>query len=302
MKKKLEADLISIAHRILKLKNKSDVNQLYIETQKLYEKLSVFRFVEEHFSDAKPTIGQAEIVEQIEDFFEKNNGDADSITENHEIVQQVVLEEVISETEIVLEEPIIEEEIIAETPEFLLEKEEETSQEEIILASTSEINEAQFIPAFELDNEVEVHPEKPQISFLDLLGEDYSDTLFVKVEPRNEMPPAIGFDIPKKGKQKGQDEIMDVILEEKEAKADSIIEKTPHSLNIGLNDRIGFVKNLFANSDEDFNRVLNQLITYDSFEEANHFIEDMVKPDYNNWDGKEDYAQRFMEIVEKKFA
>jgi hypothetical protein len=37
MKKRLEADLISIAHRILQLKNKSDINQLYSETQKLYE-------------------------------------------------------------------------------------------------------------------------------------------------------------------------------------------------------------------------------------------------------------------------
>jgi hypothetical protein len=37
MKKRLEADLISIAHRILQLKNKSDINLLYAETQKLYE-------------------------------------------------------------------------------------------------------------------------------------------------------------------------------------------------------------------------------------------------------------------------
>jgi hypothetical protein len=29
MKKRLEADLISIAHRILQLKNKSDINQLF---------------------------------------------------------------------------------------------------------------------------------------------------------------------------------------------------------------------------------------------------------------------------------
>ena len=55
MKKKLEADLISIAHRVLQLKNKSDINQLYLETQKLYEKLAVLRFVDEHFSEVKPT-------------------------------------------------------------------------------------------------------------------------------------------------------------------------------------------------------------------------------------------------------
>ena len=39
MKKRLESELISIAHRILKLKNKSEFDQLYKETQKLYETL-----------------------------------------------------------------------------------------------------------------------------------------------------------------------------------------------------------------------------------------------------------------------
>ena len=68
-----------------------------------------------------------------------------------------------------------------------------------------------------------------------------------------------------------------------------------------MNDRIAFVKNLFGNSEEDYSRVLNQLITYDSFEEVQNFIEDMVKPDYNSWEGKEDYSQRFIEIIEKKF-
>ena len=47
MKKKLEADLISIAHKVLQMKNKSDINQLLIETQKLQEKLSVLKFIEE---------------------------------------------------------------------------------------------------------------------------------------------------------------------------------------------------------------------------------------------------------------
>jgi hypothetical protein len=56
MKKRLEADLISIAHRILQLKNKSDINQLYSETQKLYEKLAVLKFVEEQYGAIKPTI------------------------------------------------------------------------------------------------------------------------------------------------------------------------------------------------------------------------------------------------------
>lgn len=60
MKKKLEAELISIAHRVLQLKNKSDVEILFQETQKLYEKLAVLRFVENQFGDTKPTLGQTD--------------------------------------------------------------------------------------------------------------------------------------------------------------------------------------------------------------------------------------------------
>ena len=52
----------------------------------------------------------------------------------------------------------------------------------------------------------------------------------------------------------------------------------------------------------DYNRVINQLITFDNFEEAKIFIEDIVKPDYGDWEGKADYEQRFIEIIEKKFG
>ncbi len=72
MKKKLEADLISIAHRILQLKNKSDINQLYLESQKLYEKLSVLRFIDEHYGDVKPTIGHAEMEQEVQAFYDKD--------------------------------------------------------------------------------------------------------------------------------------------------------------------------------------------------------------------------------------
>ena len=44
---------------------------MYLETQKLYEKLSVLRFVDEHFSDVKPTIGAAALEQKIESIFDK---------------------------------------------------------------------------------------------------------------------------------------------------------------------------------------------------------------------------------------
>ena len=296
MKKKLEADLISIAHKVLQMKNKSDVNQLYLETQKLYEKLSVLRFVEEHFEGAKPTIGQAEIVEKITTFFE------DAIMSDFNI-NNTKVEIVVTDS---IEEEIAEEEIMEvaeEVAEMDFEEEEITFDESEELETSNNFG---FQPAFELDVEYDEEPVKKQeavqISFDDLLGENYNETLFVKVDPVENVPSAIAIETESAiDWESDTDQISEMALTENEPKTVSLNETLSKGIKIDLNDRIAFVKHLFGNSDEDYNRVLNQLITYDSFEEAQNFIEDMVKPDYNSWEGKEDYSQRFIEIIEKKF-
>lgn len=319
MKKKLEADLMSIAHRVLQIKNKSDINQLCIETRRLYEKLAILQFVEEHFEGAKPTIGQAEIVEKMKQFFEENHLSeikpikvedkvvADEIDEI--LLEEIVFNEIIEE-ELVTDEPVVDEneEILEEEIAEVQDEVAETDfqEEEIDIDEPTEVEESNkmdFLPAFELDIENEIEePKKPeaiQISFEDLLGGNYDDTLFVKVDPIENIPTAIVIESPSPiDFQLNSDKIDETI----EPKTVSLNEKMAKGLNIDLNDRIAFVKHLFGNSDEDYNRVLNQLITYDNFEEAQNFIDDMVKPDYNSWEGKEDYSQRFIEIIEKKFA
>ena len=68
MKKRLEAELISIAHRILKLKNKSEIDQLYNETRKLYEALSILKFYEENYNALKSEVSQDEMEQKVESF------------------------------------------------------------------------------------------------------------------------------------------------------------------------------------------------------------------------------------------
>ncbi|KIA87177.1 hypothetical protein [Flavobacterium sp. AED] len=322
MKKKLEADLISIAHRILQLKNKSDINQLYLETQKLYEKLSVLRFVDEHFSDAKPTIGIAEIEQKIEEVFDqKETAQPETKTAIEETIANKIVEipaEQNEETPVAAEEIIFEETIetpLEEKEEIVTEK-EPTIEEEIVAEEEDAIEEeitapetAPFLPAFELSEEEEVEEEKAaeietpkkmeavQISFEDLLGGNYSDAQFVKVHPLENIPTAIAIDF----EEKQLDTIEEVKPEPVEPKTASLNEKLAKNINIDLNDRIAFTKHLFGNSSEDYNRVLNQLITFDTFYETRDFIQEMVKPDYNNWEGKQDYEERFMDIIEKKF-
>ena len=59
---------------------------------------------------------------------------------------------------------------------------------------------------------------------------------------------------------------------------------------------------MFENNNEDYDRVMSQLTTMDSFEEISDFIENIIKPDYNNWDGKEDYETRFLETISKIYS
>ena len=72
-------------------------------------------------------------------------------------------------------------------------------------------------------------------------------------------------------------------------------------LKFGLNDRIGFVKDLFDGSQEDFNRVVSQLNTLSTLDEANEFIQTHIAGEYR-WEEKEETAARFMAAVEQKFG
>jgi hypothetical protein len=353
MKKKLEADLISIAHRILQLKNKSDINQLFLETQKLYEKLSVLRFIEENYGIIKPTIGHAEMQKEIEDFYDRTEElPAETVIEMTESnVFPEVAEEAVAEEQTPKENPLVDED---EAPEN--EEDEESPEAEIVADEDSSVDEAEvpeneedeevveefkadiqelqpeesnhentfpeetgenlfpeeetpppFKAAFELteDNETEITKpaETVQISFSDLLGGNYSEPHFVKVDDIEALPPITLFktvhDIPASEKAQINTEISPPEIEQ--AKNVSLNDKLSKGIDIDLNDRIAFVKHLFGNSNEDYNRVLNQLITFDNFYETKNFIEEMVKPDYNDWKGKDDYAERFMDIIEKKF-
>ncbi|NND79389.1 MAG: hypothetical protein HKN53_05785 [Maribacter sp.] len=89
----------------------------------------------------------------------------------------------------------------------------------------------------------------------------------------------------------------------KEEKVKSLNDKLAEKeLKIDLNNRLAFVKHLFNKSTEDYNRVLSQLNTIDTEERSIAFIKNMVKPDYNNWEGKEEYEARFMALIERKFS
>ena len=87
---------------------------------------------------------------------------------------------------------------------------------------------------------------------------------------------------------------------EVEEKPKSINDNINSGLQIGLNDRIAFIKQLFNNSTDDYLKVLSQINSMDTFEEVQTFIQSKVRLDYN-WAEKETYVDRFLLIIEKSF-
>lgn len=291
MKKKLEADLITIAHRILKLKNKSELIQLHLETQRLYEKLSVLCFVEKHFGEVKPTIGLQAMEEKIEEIFDVvDKKEIFFIQEEpkENAIKSIVIDE-LKEDE--LEKSTIKETVIVEDLKVEEEKKEtsdnnkEVSKEEIV------IKEVCFKPSFQFVTPLE--EEKKQVTLEDLLESVQPDPIFVRAEEVKKEENNNKAEV-KKG-------VIAEIDTEKPSKAITLNDRLKKGINFGLNDRIAFQKHLFGNSGEDLNRVISQLNTFDKYEDARNFIEEIVRPDYSNWEGKEDYITRFMEIVENKF-
>ena len=81
----------------------------------------------------------------------------------------------------------------------------------------------------------------------------------------------------------------------------NINDKFMKGLQIDLNDRSAFIKYLFLDNKSEYQRVISQITTFSNFEEVENFILTMIKPEYDNWKGKEDYEKRFLEVLNKVF-
>ena len=245
MKKKLESELVSIAHRILKLKGKEDVNKMHAEVAVLYEKLSVLKFTQDHFDGDNPTINNdSSFFEMLDTAF--NNKVSDTI----EVEDKTYVDLDEKEDDGIME-PVMEKikDIVAQMP-------DETHQVDALIESVTgkkEYNKNDFEDLSADYNEIPVFDKKTEANSLD----DSKKTLNDKLKNNR--------------------------------------------LVIGLNDKLAFVKHLFDGKNEDYDRVLSQLNTSANFEEATQFIENIVKPDYNNWENKEEYETRFLELIEARF-
>lgn len=356
MKKIIESDLISIAHRILKLKDKSDVVTLLKETELLHNKLVLLQFYEDNKFRLDPTITEEKLFE-VANFTNTTQPEGQKPDVNQpdymsaDIVNDL-LEDAKSTDVVSFEEDIVtpidldinakefagnddvletedEVETLFETSENddLLDTEEEVLNEVDALVETEgvkleEEEEVFFTPSIDETQKTkeEVEEEIEELEHSNP-GEDSKEAVqraTIEIDPVFSVAHTELF----------QTNTTSTVLEEvndvekqnatqhffanqtssatnenyRQAPLNkSINDAFAHKIAIGLNDRIAFEKNLFNGNGDDLNRVISQLNTIESYQEAKDFIEDLVKPEFNDWRGKEDYENRFMELVEKRF-
>lgn len=76
---------------------------------------------------------------------------------------------------------------------------------------------------------------------------------------------------------------------------------TIKKMNIGLNDRIAFIKNLFNGDSDIYQQAIDQLNSFESYEEGLLYINNFLKPKFDNWENKDEYEFRLLQLFELKF-
>ncbi|MDG1314568.1 MAG: hypothetical protein P8P29_03460 [Flavobacteriaceae bacterium] len=243
MKNKLESELISIAHRILKLTGREDLEKMHSEIALLYQKITILKFIESNYDGET-----SDFVGMDTSFFNSLEGAFNNkITDSVEVADKTFVN-IDSEEQEALMEPAIEKikDMVAQMP-------EETVEVDTIIEAINSLEET-------VEHDLnELSPSYAQLPIFDAVESTPLQTSL------NDQLKTQGF-------------------------------------QIGLNDRLAFVKNLFGDSIDDYERVLSQLSTLESYEEATHLLDSIIKPEYNNWEGQEEMESRFLEIIENKFS
>lgn len=267
MEKKLRQELVKLAEEIISEKENLDTKALKLKAASLYEQLSILNFTEQnlHAFEA-PQETETLRIEKPKKKKEQPKPEADYYapdgTEYREDADAITEPNTEKIKDIVAQMPPETEKV----DELFGQLERSQPAPEAKQAKPAKRQEQKSAPVSEKQN-----PE-PKKDFRDI-GVDYDN--LPNFEPLNSR--------------------------QKENRPKSINDRLKKGINIGLNERLSFIKHLFDGNTADYNRVLSQLNTIDDPNEARKFIEKIVKPDYNHWEGKEEYEQRFLEKIENKY-
>ena len=223
MHKKIESELVSLAHSILQMKNRDDILALKEKAHTIYEKLSVLAFVDRYL-EATPSASREEIEKKME------------------ALDAIIVEEVISD--MTTEKPLPKKEVSKgkkEKKQKKAKKEKSKSvekKEKMTEASIVATNEQNETPKKKKVEEKKEAKEVEPVANLFTTSSTTSSKNSLEEELGDTIPLDVATDIFEKAVR---------VETTKKSLNDTLVHK---NLQIGLNDRIAFVKHLFEGSQE----------------------------------------------------
>lgn len=277
MKKQLEKELQELAQNIISTKDNLDLPDLKKELEKLLEKVSILNFVEKYYN----SVGSSEdrlqyTMKKVADFIEEEQDENDIFNLPVETtkVQKIVL----SQTE--------------KTPTDTEKKEESHA---VKTSYTS----------------AESHKTSAYKAYQDIVQKAHANQEAENQHIHNEPITEAHKEVETKQGSKGQSledfisQTQHPVFEKKEeaetTKTSSLNDHLGKTAQIGLNDRLAFIRQLFFGSESEYNTVVQHINDLQSVEEIALYIEQEIKPIYNHWRGKEDYEERFLGLMLKRF-
>ena len=338
MKEALEHDLITLATEILANEGEWNLAQLNKQAHKITEKITILNFVEKYYQTLGASEDRMyRTMRKVSDFIDDNHqedifeieveaSEVHPITAPKAVAKETPKEE--PATFVAMEPaPIAKEEkpAPAEKPvaKHILQEEQYSEPNWAVPVNRSKTNEVA-----ELVEKAEV-VEKPT-------PEEAAAVTFEIEQPSIEQPEIEQPEIDESKLSKSAiKQLADFIQQPEYTDEERILKQTPsleefisqskntvfdkkdtthevkpvQSLNdkfgktaqIGLNDKLAFVQKLFFGSESEYNKVVKHIADLHSMQDAVIYIEQEVKPTYNYWKGKEEYEQRFLDLLLKRF-
>ena len=275
MKEELEQSLVALATEIIAKQGKLNLIELNRQAHKLAEKITILSFVDKYYQDLGANENRKNsMMKKVSNFIDENQ-------------EKDIFDIKVEATEV---QPIAAKGQTKEKTSFVA-MEPKPVQKQTAKIAQPQVEVHQPEPEWAVPVEQPKRVETSQIDFAIEQPQYTDEQRILKQSPSLE-------EFISQSKH--------TVFDRKETDEDikpvqSLNDKLGKNVQIGLNDKLAFVQKLFLGSESEYNKVVKHIGELNTMQDAVLYLEQEIKPTYNYWKDKEEYEERFLSLLLKRF-
>lgn len=275
MKEELEQSLVALATEIIAKQGKLNLIELNRQAHKLAEKITILSFVDKYYQDLGANENRKNsMMKKVSDFIDENQ-------------EKDIFDIKVEATEV---QPIAAKGQTKEKASFVA-MEPKPVQKQTSKIAQPQVEVHQPEPEWAVPVEQPKRVETSQIDFAIEQPQYTDEQRILKQSPSLE---------------EFISQSKNTVFDRKETDEDikpvqSLNDKLGKNAQIGLNDKLAFVQKLFLGSESEYNKVVKHIGELNTMQDAVLYLEQEIKPTYNYWKDKEEYEERFLSLLLKRF-